>query len=222
MTSAQAGSSASDTTAADRRSSRGGGLLLLAGASTGLIVWLACFLQPAAVPDAILFYVAAAALIVGCGAPLVSWLCPDAPRLERVGLSLALGLAIAPALICLFALLEISVLFPPLAFAASGVSIARAIARGLLRAPRQGLWLALVPLALAAMTGWVSAGRMTMTDDRIALHRQLRHARPQLTTRRFRHSSIRRPGCPPARRSMPGTASSTRISRSRFSVPSTR
>jgi hypothetical protein len=170
MTSAQADSSSRSAAGLEERVRPRDRVLAIAGASGGLLVWLGCYLQPAAVPDAILFYVAAAALIIGCGAWPVSLLCPDASRLERVGLSLALGLAIAPALICVFALLEIAVVFPPIAFAATGVAVARAIAGGLFRAPRRALWLGLIPLALAIMTGWVSAGRMTMTEDRIALY----------------------------------------------------
>src|SRR6476619_5610594 len=98
---------------------------MIAGAAAGLLVWLLCFLQLDHVPGAITFFIAAFAIVFGVGAPVLLIAGDDLPRPQRAALACAVGLALAPLLICLLALARGGAILPPIAFASAGLTIAR-------------------------------------------------------------------------------------------------
>jgi hypothetical protein len=144
---------------------------LIAGAAAGGLCWLIIFLQPPYLPHPVTFYITAFAFVFGCGAIAMWPFERSLPGAERTALALGAGLAIAPLLICVFALAHAGVLFAPLAFALSGIAIARWYGAPSLRSAARGetRWYVLLPLLVFAATAWVSAGRMTEAPGRVAI-----------------------------------------------------
>jgi len=145
----------------------------IAGAILGGLAWLLCALQLPQIPAPLVFYLAALAFVFGCGAPIVATLgLQDQPFATRTALACALGLAIAPVFICLLALCNCGAIFPPVAFVSSGVLLARWLDKGH-RVPSDAadrLWYIALPVAVFAMTAWVSSGRMTTNGEAAAIY----------------------------------------------------
>jgi hypothetical protein len=139
------------------------------GAAIGLSVWLVLSLQLIPLPGAVAFYIGAVALIFGCGALPLLAVAPEIPTAERTALACALGLTLSPALLLVFSVARCGFLFPPLAFAATGA--AAALWRRVASPPsRDARWYIVLPAVVFALTAWVSAGRMTVTDSGLSIY----------------------------------------------------
>ena len=139
------------------------------GAAIGLSVWLVLWLQLIPLPGAVAFYIGAVALIFGCGALPLLAVAPEIPTAERTALACALGLTLSPALLLVFSVARCGFLFPPLAFAATGA--AAALWRRVPSPPsRDARWYIVLPAVVFALTAWVSAGRMTVTDSGLSIY----------------------------------------------------
>src|SRR5438874_2616165 len=133
------------------------------GAASGLVLWLACHLQPAHVPPAFLFYVTAIAFVFGCGALALIRFEETTPLAERTAIACAVGVAIAPLLMALVALARVPFLFPPAAFAATGAMAARWRFRPIgspFAGAREGKWYLIVSAIVFAIAAWASSGRL--------------------------------------------------------------
>lgn len=141
------------------------------GVGGGLITWaIGAFAFPSR-PSAVAFYITAVALVLGCGALPLRRLLRHSPIEEAVVVALAFGTALAPALMHILALLRLSVLVPPIAFAATGAAVACLIGGGARASARRGdRWaFVLLPAAVFLVTAWVSSGRVRSTGTSLAL-----------------------------------------------------
>jgi hypothetical protein len=143
-----------------------------AGAACGVLFWLACRFGLEHLPAAVAFYLTAFTFIFGWGALALVPFEEDTPKPERIALALGLGTVFAPFLIWILEICRCGFLFPPLAFAATGSAVARyvtpAAGRRAARAP-DGLWYLTLPVAIFAVTAWVSAGRLSISGDALSV-----------------------------------------------------
>jgi hypothetical protein len=146
----------------------------MVGAGGGLLAWAACSFGLESVPAPFAFYLTAAAFTFGCGALPLMRLERGTPLAARTAMACAFGVAVAPAVMYILALIGGVFLFPPLAFAATGAAAVSWFdagddapgAAGL----TDGLWYVVVPGLIAAMIFWVASGRIRATPDSLAIY----------------------------------------------------
>ena len=143
----------------------------IAGAATGLALWVVLAFQLIPLPGPFAFYATACALIFGCGALPLLAIGAELPASERTALAFALGLTVAPALICASSVAHCAFLFPPLAFAATGVAAALWRRKATPSPPsHDARWYVILPAIVFALTAWVSAGRMSVGDGGLSIY----------------------------------------------------
>jgi hypothetical protein len=142
----------------------------LGGAACGVLIWIVCRSAPAQLAGAVTFYITALALVFGAGALTLLPVERELDARERIALSCAIGVAVAPFAMCVLAVCRVPFVFPPLAFALSGAMAARDATVRRTDDRGAGAWWCLVAAAIVfAIATWISTGRITSTADRVAI-----------------------------------------------------